>query len=541
MITTLHIKNIGIINEITLDLNEGFNVLTGETGAGKTLIIDSLSIISGGRFSKDMIRTGETYSLVEACLFLPNVQEAEDSNVIVSREVHLNGKNLCKINGRLVTVNELKNFMKDHIDIHGQNDNQRIMEVANHIEYLDNFSDEIQNVKKEYQMLYSEYKNLNEELKQNYGDEKEKQRMLDLLEYQKNEIESANLSISEEESLEEKRKIIQNSEKISMALNTSNNILSSSTLESVDEALKALSKIESLDSMYSKKYMELQNAYYDIQEISRDLEDLNSNVFFDEYEANEVLKRIDIISGLKRKYGNNIEEILRYKAEISDKIDNIKNLEDYIDTLNLKIKEVQKIMKEKALKMNAIRKEKALVLENRINEELRSLEMKNARFKINIETIDEFNFNGLDKVEFFISTNVGEDYKPLIKIASGGEISRIMISIKSVLSEKDSVETCIFDEVDTGISGTAAKSVGVKLRKISKSHQVICVTHSAIIAAASDYHYFISKKSNDNSTSTSVILLNEQDSINEVARISSGTINDMSVKYASDLKNQFVK
>lgn len=541
MITTLHIKNIGIINEITLDLNEGFNVLTGETGAGKTLIIDSLSIISGGRFSKDMIRTGETYSLVEACLFLPNVQEAEDSNVIVSREVHLNGKNLCKINGRLVTVNELKNFMKDHIDIHGQNDNQRIMEVANHIEYLDNFSDEIQNVKKEYQMLYSEYKNLNEELKQNYGDEKEKQRMLDLLEYQKNEIESANLSISEEESLEEKRKIIQNSEKISMALNTSNNILSSSTLESVDEALKALSKIESLDSMYSKKYEELQNAYYDIQEISRDLEDLNSNVFFDEYEANEVLKRIDIIFDLKRKYGNNIEEILRYKAEISDKIDNIKNLEDYIDTLNLKIKEVQKIMKEKALKMNAIRKEKALVLENRINEELRSLEMKNARFKINIETTDEFNFNGLDKVEFFISTNVGEDYKPLIKIASGGEISRIMISIKSVLSEKDSVETCIFDEVDTGISGTAAKSVGVKLRKISKSHQVICVTHSAIIAAASDYHYFISKKSNDNSTSTSVILLNEQDSINEVARISSGTINDMSMKYASDLKNQFVK
>lgn len=541
MITTLHIKNIGIINEITLDLNEGFNVLTGETGAGKTLIIDSLSIISGGRFSKDMIRTGETYSLVEACLFLPNVQEAEDSNVIVSREIHLNGKNLCKINGRLVTVNELKNFMKDHIDIHGQNDNQRIMEVANHIEYLDNFSDEIQNVKKEYKMLYSEYKNLNEELKQNYGDEKEKQRMLDLLEYQKNEIESANLSISEEESLEEKRKIIQNSEKISMALNTSNNILSSSTLESVDEALKALSKIESLDSMYSKKYEELQNAYYDIQEISRDLEDLNSNVFFDEYEANEVLKRIDIISDLKRKYGNNIEEILRYKAEISDKIDNIKNLEDYIDTLNLKIKEVQKIMKEKALKMNAIRKEKALVLENRINEELRSLEMKNARFKINIETIDEFNFNGLDKVEFFISTNVGEDYKPLIKIASGGEISRIMISIKSVLSEKDSVETCIFDEVDTGISGTAAKSVGVKLRKISKSHQVICVTHSAIITAASDYHYFISKKSNDNSTSTSVILLNEQDSINEVARISSGTINDMSMKYASDLKNQFVK
>lgn len=538
MITTLHIKNIGIIDEITFNLNDGFNVLTGETGAGKSLIIDSLSLISGGRFSKDMLRTGESYCLIEACLFLPKLYEAEDSNVIVSREIHLNGKNLCKINGRFVTVNELKNFMKNHIDIHGQNENQRIMDVANHIIYLDNFTEDINNTKKEYQTLYFEYKNLNNELEKNYGDEKEKQRMLDLLEYQLNEIDCANLSISEEE-LEEKKKIIQNSEKISNSLTLSNNILNDSTLNSIDEALKALSKIEALDIKYSKKYNELQSAYYDIQEVSKDLENLKYDTNFDEYEASNLFKRIDIISDLKRKYGNNVEEILKYRTQIAEKINNIKNLEDYISTLKIKIREITKIMNDKAFLMSNIRKEKALILEKRINEELKSLDMKNAKFKIVIDNISDFNLDGLDKVEFFISTNVGQDFKPLIKIASGGEISRIMISIKSVLSEKDVVETCIFDEVDTGISGSAAKSVGQKLIKISKSHQVICVTHSSIIAAASDYHYFISKHSDNNSTSTNIVLLDDENSISEIARISSGMVNEMSIKYALDLKNQF--
>ena len=539
MITTLHIKNIGIIDEITLNLNEGFNVLTGETGAGKTLIIDSLSIISGGRFSKDMIRKGKDYSLIEACLYLPNSDISEDGNVIVSREVYSNGKNLCKINGRFVTVSELKEFMKNHIDIHGQNDNQKIMDISTHIEYLDSFCDELAKEKNEYLLLYNEYKKVENELKSNYGDDKEKQRMLDLLEYQLKEIDEANLVEDEEEKLEEKRKKIQNSEKIVECLNCSSMILNDTTLNSIDEALRALSKIENLDVKYSKKYSELQGLFYDMQEISRDIEAFQEDTYFDEEEANLIFKRLDLISDLKRKYGNNITEILKYRDEVNEKILYIKNLEDYNKNLKIKLENLENIMNEKASIISDIRKKKAIILEKRINQELKELEMKNAKFKVNIEDTSNFNLNGKNKVEFLVATNVGEDFKPLIKIASGGEISRIMLSIKSVLSEKDLVETCIFDEVDTGISGIASKSVGMKLSQIAKSHQIICVTHSSIIAAASNYHYYISKSSDNNHTKTQVYLLDKNKSIEEIARISSGVINDMTINYAMELKNQF--
>lgn len=539
MITTLHIKNIGIIDEITLNLSEGFNVLTGETGAGKTLIIDSLSIISGGRFSKDMIRTGESYSLVEACLYLPDCLEAEDSNVIVSREIYSNGKNLCKINGKLVTVTELKKFMSNHIDIHGQNDSQKIMDTSSHIEYLDNFCSELAEDKTEYKTLYSEYKQLENELKSKFGDDKEKQRMLDLLEYQLNEIDSASLRLGEEEELEEKQNKIKNSEKIVTALNISSSELSENALSSIENSLKALAKIESLDACYSEKYEALQSAYYDVQEISRNIESLNEDTFFDEEEANEIFGRLDLISDLKRKYGNNISEILEYRNEISEKIDSIRNSEEYICSLKLKLKNLEKLMQVEAEKISNIRKDKSVILEKRINKELNDLEMKNARFKVQITDEERFDLNGKNKVEFFVSTNIGEEFKPLVKIASGGEISRIMLSIKSVLSEKDLVETAIFDEVDTGISGNASKAVGLKLSKIAASHQVICVTHSSIIAAAADSHYYISKSSDENHTKTEVGLLDSKRSLEEIARISSGIVSDMTLNYAAELKNQF--
>ena len=539
MITSLHIKNIGIIDEITVNLNEGFNVLTGETGAGKTLIIDALSIICGDRFSKEMIRKDKDYSFVEACLYLPNSLYSEDSNVIVSREIYSNGKNLCKINGRFVTVSELREFMKNHIDIHGQNDNQKIMDVTTHIDYLDSFSDELKEEKEEYKSLYNEYMTLKAELKLNYEDDKEKQRTLDLLEYQLNEIDDANLKIDEEEYLEETKKKIQNMEKISSALNNSSMILNDTTLDSINEVLKSLSKIEDLDINYSKKYSELQSVYYDLEEIKKELDGLNYDNYFDEQEANNVFERLDLIYNLKRKYGNDVEEILKYRNEIREKIESIKNLENYTQDLKLKLDNLNQIMNEKAINIDKIRRNKAVILEKRINKELEELEMKNAKFKINIENEKEFNINGLNKVEFLVCTNVGEDFKPLVKIASGGEISRIMLSIKSVLSEKDLVDTCIFDEVDTGISGKASKSVALKLNKISKSHQIICVTHSSIIAAASDYHYYISKSSDKNSTKTQVGLLDSDKSIEEIAKISSGIVNEMTKNYALELRNQF--
>ena len=279
MITTIHIKNIGIIDDLSIDLNQGFNVLTGETGAGKTLIIDSLAIISGGRFSKEMIRKGQDHSYIEACIFMPENEKAIDGNIIVSREVYSNGRNSCKINGRLVTVAELKEFMKNIIDIHGQNDNQTILDKSSHIGYLDSFvGEKLSTIKENYRNLYSRYIGIVQELNANYGDDKEKQRKLDLLRYQLNEIENANLKAGEDEKLEEQRKLILNSEKISENLVLADNSLSEQAIDAINIAIRALEKIDNIDEKYNEKLSELKNVYYDVQEISRDINIMKEDV-----------------------------------------------------------------------------------------------------------------------------------------------------------------------------------------------------------------------------------------------------------------------
>ena len=282
MITTLHIKNIGIIDDIVIDLNKGLNVLTGETGARKTLIVDSLGIIAGGRFSKDMIRRGQNMSFVELALYLPNHPDSIDGNVVVSREINTSGKNLCKINGRLVTVNELKSFMKNIIDIHGQYDNQTLMDTEFHTKYLDKFiGTKMSAIKEEYLELYNEYVELNKKLKNNYGDEIEKQRKLDLLEYQYKEIKAANLKQGEDEQLEEKRKMIMNSEKVAESLNNVSNNLESTIIDVINDSIKSLEKIEDVSSKYSEKLVEMKNIYYEVQEVARDISSMKENVYFD--------------------------------------------------------------------------------------------------------------------------------------------------------------------------------------------------------------------------------------------------------------------
>ena len=283
MITTLHIKNIGIIDDIVIDLNKGLNVLTGETGAGKTLIVDSLGIIAGGRFSKDMIRRGQNMSFVELALYLPNHLASIDGNVVVSREINTSGKNLCKINGRLVTVNELKSFMKNVIDIHGQYDNQTLMDTEFHTKYLDEFiGTKMIVIKEEYLELYNEYVELNKNLKNNYGDEIEKQRKLDLLEYQYKEIKSANLKQGEDEQLEEKRKMIMSSEKVAESLNNVSNNLESTIIDVINDSIRSLEKIEDVSSKYSEKLVEMKNIYYEVQEVARDISSMKEDVYFDE-------------------------------------------------------------------------------------------------------------------------------------------------------------------------------------------------------------------------------------------------------------------
>ncbi len=540
MISSLHIKNIGIIEDLSVDLNNGLNVLTGETGAGKTLIIDSLQIISGGRFSKEMIRKGETNSFVELCMYNPESEYAVDGNIIVSREININGKNMCKINGRMVTVNELKEFMMNFIEIHGQNDNQTILDTKSHIKYLDGFIfNELREKKEKYVKLYDRYIEIKNELKMNYGDDKERQRKLDLLKYQMDEIEEANLKIHEEEELEEKRKIFLNSEKISENLIEADTLLSENTIDSLSMVIRALEKIENIDKKYEKASTELKNSYYELQELARDINNYKEDIYFDEEERNYVEERLDLIYSLKRKYGNDIPEILKYKEDIKEEINHIENLDIYNQKLKNELNIVKEKLNELGRKISNIRKKGADKLSTKINNELEDLEMKNAKINVKVQYMEEeFYKNGKDIVKFYITTNLGEDEKELSKIASGGEMSRTMLAIKKVLADTDNMPILIFDEIDTGISGRAANSVANKLKAISKKHQVICISHLPNIAANADYNYFISKDVNGDRTKTKIKQLEEEEIIKEIARISSGEINEITLKYAYELRNK---
>jgi len=320
MINTLHIENIGIIDDLSIDLGEGFNVLTGETGAGKTLIIDSLQILAGGRFSKDMIRTGEPSSFVELSLYLPG-RGLEDDTAIISRETNLSGKNICKLNGRLATVSELRNFMKDVIDIHGQHDNQEILEKESHIEYVDKFAgEELIKLKEKYRELYEKRNQINQELKSNYGDEKERERVVDLLKYQVNEIEAVKLKKNEEEELNQKRQLILNADQVIENLKNADYNVNEVALEAVNTAVRALEKIANLNSEYQKIAESLQTTYYDLEECGRDISGVNTELGFDEAERVQIEERLDLIFSLKRKYGNSIEEILQYNKKIKKEV-----------------------------------------------------------------------------------------------------------------------------------------------------------------------------------------------------------------------------
>ena len=538
MIGTLHIKNIGIIDEISVELSEGFNVITGETGAGKSLIIDSLNIISGGRFSKEMIRRGQEYSFIELNLFCLDNEKAIDGSIIVSREININGKNSCKINGRLVTVNELKEFMSKVIDIHGQHENQLILNENEHIEYLDAFIEDKIQEKTEYRSLYQNYKSLQKELKENYGDDKEKERKLDLLRYELNEIGSANLKVGEEKELEEQSKIMQNSEKLQNSLNNIDVELNENAVTAISNSIRSLEKIEDCGEEYQNKLSELKDVYYTIQELARDISYMKEDIYFDEEERSNIENRLDTIYSLKRKYGNSIEEILEYRDKIEKEIDEIENKDEYNNKLKEKIEKIRKEMLKIAQNMHKTRLTYAEKLSILINKELEALEMKNAKFSVSVELNSEekFNSNGLDKVTFLIQTNVGDEFKPLTKIASGGEMSRIMLAIKTVLSDVDKIPVLVFDEIDTGISGKAAKAVGEKMKLIAKKHQVICITHLATIAAKGDSNYYVSKNVVKQATVTDIRKLKENEVIEEIAKMTNGEVTETSKKHAMELR-----
>lgn len=562
MLLQLDIKNIALIEEVSIEMGAGLNVLTGETGAGKSIIIDSINAVLGERVSKDIIRTGEDKAYVEAAFQIDNacfddiwnvmgMEPEEDGTLILSREITQSGRNICRVNGKMVALSLLRQIGERLIDIHGQHDNQSLLKTESHIDLLDSFGgDSIKQIKEEYLTLLEQYKENRSRIKAISGNPGERERKIDLLKFQINEIKSAKLKNDEEE-LNKQKLLLTNAEKIKESLSVTYSLLSSgergeqAAVDSINSALSQLSSITRLDSCYEDMYNRIKEALYQLEDIADDVRKNCDNIEYDPKLLEEIEERLDQIFKLKRKYGATIDDIIKYCEKSEEQLEQLEKSEEYITKLRQQQAELVEKLLNRSMKLNEERRRAASILESRIGEQLDELEMKNSKFKVDIEyndTADEngikFTRNGLDKVEFLISPNLGEPLKPLAKIASGGEMSRVMLAIKNILAEVDKIPTMIFDEIDTGISGKAAQKVGEKLAGISEGHQVICVTHLAQIACMADNNYLIEKVSNNSSTNTNVIMLDRDGKIREIARLIGGTFTtDTSLKYAEELIN----
>ena len=562
MLQQLQIQNIAIIDKVEIELGEGLNVLTGETGAGKSIIIDSINAILGERLSKDLIRAGKDKAVVEAVFIIDDdrlksffdefgIEPEEDGTLIISREFTLAGKSSCRINGKIATVSMLKHVGELLIDIHGQHDNQSLLRTDSHIDLLDSFGDEnIHVLKNKYSDSLDKYREIKNSLKLLSGDKNDRERKIDFLRFQIDEIKKAKLKSNEEEDLNKHRAILQNSEKIIATLSKVYELIGvgskteKSASDNIGEAVSIMGEISKLDQRYAEVSKRLEGISFEVDDIICEIRNNRDEVEYDPELLEQVEERLDLIFKLKKKYGDSIEKVKEFMENAQQELNEIINNEELVNKLRDELKKVDEELFLVAKDISSKRKAAAKLLEEKIGYELQDLEMKNARLKVNLEfddSIDEsgarrYNHNGLDRVEFLISTNAGEPLKPLAKIASGGEMSRIMLAIKTILANVDKISTLIFDEIDIGISGKAAQKVGEKMSYISKNHQVISVTHLAQIACMADNNYYIEKSANSRSTSTKVRKLDNNEVKNEVARIIGGTnISDITIKHAEEM------
>ena len=548
----LHVKNLALIEEVDVDFEKGLIVLTGETGAGKSLILGSVNIALGNKASKDMIRKGTDYSLVELTFSVSetcakqlkkyDIYMEEDNIITVTRKIS-EGRSVSKINGETVNIKTLKNVMSLLIDIHGQHDHQSLLYTKNHLDILDKFAkDSVLELKEQIKEEYSKYTKLIKKLEEFNIDEGQKAREIEFAEYEVNEIESANLKPEEDVQVEEKFKKLSNSKEIVSALSEIYNALSYETAGGLGDIInKAVMDINSIKGM-DEKISQFQTELYDIDNLCRELTsqiyDYNSGMDFNPEYVREVEERLDVINHLKLKYGNNIEEILRYKEEKEEYLEKLNNMTDEMESVKNQISELEGTLNNLCTKLSEQRKKAAKKLEVLVKQALVDLNFIAVEFEIQITRKESIGENGFDNVEFMISTNPGESVKPLVKVASGGELSRIMLAIKSILATEDDIDTLIFDEIDTGISGQTAMKVAEKMAKISRNHQVICISHLSQIAAMADSHYLIKKTADENSTTTSIKKLTRQQSIEELVRINGGSgITEAGLIHATEMKD----
>lgn len=552
MLLNLHVKNLALIEEVDVDFEKGLIVLTGETGAGKSLILGSVNIALGNKASKDMIRKGTDYSLVELTFSVSencakqlkkyDIYMEEDNIITVTRKIS-EGRSISKINGETVNIKTLKNVMSLLIDIHGQHDHQSLLYTKNHLDILDKFAkNSVLELKEQIKEEYSKYTKLIKKLEEFNIDEGQKAREIEFAEYEVNEIESANLKPEEDVQVEEEFKKLSNSKEIVSALSEIYNALSYETAGGLGDIInKAVMDINSIKGM-DEKISQFQTELYDIDNLCRELTsqiyDYNSGMDFNPEYVREVEERLDVINHLKLKYGNSIEEIIRYKEEKEEYLEKLNNMTDEMESVKNQISELEGTLNNLCTKLSEQRKKAAKELEVLVKQALVDLNFIAVEFEIQITRKESIGENGFDNVEFMISTNPGESVKPLVKVASGGELSRIMLAIKSILATEDDIDTLIFDEIDTGISGQTAMKVAEKMAKISRNHQVICISHLSQIAAMADSHYLIKKTADENSTTTSIKKLTRQQSIEELVRINGGSgITEAGLIHATEMKD----
>lgn len=546
MLSLLHIENIAVIECADISFDRGFNVLTGETGAGKSIVIDAISAILGQRAYRDMIRTGTSKASVRAVFTdVPELAWFEengveyDSETIIQREIHLDGKNVCRVNGALVTVSILNKLGIQLINIHGQHDSASLFDEDNHLQFLDDFARN-ESLRAAYVEKYGAVAKLRREIERMSMDEGEKLRRMENLKYQIEEIEKASLTAGEDEELEARRKLLQNSEKIANGLNDAVENLyggddtdgAASMLATAERALARVAKFSTQISDLHEKVADLMYQVQDAAELARDVQ---YELSYSADELDQIESRLDVIHKLRRKYGTTCAEILEYLKKAKQELDEIEFADDHIEHLKKKLAKAEKEAWDTALALRSNRKETASVLSTRILTELAQLDMPKVQFACQFTEL-ELTAGGADAVAFYMSANVGEALKPMSKVASGGELARIMLAMKNVLAEQDRVNTLIFDEVDTGVSGRAAQKVAEKLKSVARSKQVLCVTHLPQLAAMGDTHLLIAKGERDGRTYTTVTPLDLEGRKRELARIIGGaSITETTLKSAEEM------
>ena len=546
MLSLLHIENIAVIESADISFDQGFNVLTGETGAGKSIVIDAISAILGERAYRDMIRTGTSKASVRAVFtdvpelswFADNGVEY-DSETVIQREIHLDGKNVCRVNGSLVSVSILRKLGIQLINIHGQHDSASLFDEDNHLTFLDAFGDN-EALRTAYCEKYEAVAKLRREIDRMTMDEGEKLRRMETLKYQIAEIEKASLEAGEDEALEERRKILQNAEKLSNGMDTAVECLcggddSDGASGLLAQAEYALARLARFSDNFAAMHERVADLMYQVQDVAEEVRDARDDLSYSADELEQIESRLDVIHKLRRKYGVTCEDILAYLDKAKKELDDIEFADDHLERLKKNLKKAEKTAWDAAKALRKNRKEMAETMSARILTELAQLDMPRVQFACEFTETD-LTANGADTVAFYMSANAGEALKPMSKVASGGELARIMLAMKNVLAEKDQVNTLIFDEVDTGVSGRAAQKVAEKLRSVAAHKQVLCVTHLPQLAALANTHLLIAKSERNGRTYTSVTPLDLEGRKRELARIIGGTnITETTLKSAEEM------